>query len=290
MQTLARSGRGASWFNLLSPLVFIFLMLLTAMFATSDMGPLLVCAYGFGLFAAAAVMYFVQYSGMAYLPALCLGLICLFVCCGLVTLGLFVGGEHVSSTVLARLESVTLPLSSSNDQIGIVSWFRSNTPVGGYGTGHVPWCGYAASGVCQGVPRQIHSDYTYTALWGIFGSGWSAFWVALSLVWLYRIIRAHGRMTSGVPIVVVKRLDTQAFLSWLCVSWLILTCCQVGITVAGNLRILPLTGITYPFISFGATSLWINTIFLGLAQAVDVPEQAAEAVAGENTSSTGIQA
>jgi cell division protein FtsW (lipid II flippase) len=37
------------------------------------------------------------------------------------------------------------------------------------------------------------------------------------------------------------------------------------ITVAGNLGWLPLTGITFPFASFGAWSLLANTFFLGLA-------------------------
>ncbi len=58
--------------------------------------------------------------------------------------------------------------------------------------------------------------------------------------------------------------DDQAFLSWLCVVWLALTACQLGVTVAGNLRILPLTGVTYPFMSYGKWSLYVNALFLGL--------------------------
>ena len=38
--------------------------------------------------------------------------------------------------------------------------------------------------------------------------------------------------------------------------------------LAGNLGWLPLTGITFPFASFGAWSLLANTLFLGLAMSL----------------------
>jgi cell division protein FtsW (lipid II flippase) len=41
--------------------------------------------------------------------------------------------------------------------------------------------------------------------------------------------------------------------------------------VAGNLAVLPLTGVTFPFVSFGMTSLVVNMAFLALCVNVDVP-------------------
>jgi cell division protein FtsW (lipid II flippase) len=41
--------------------------------------------------------------------------------------------------------------------------------------------------------------------------------------------------------------------------------------VAGNLAVLPLTGVTFPFVSFGLTSLLVNMAFLALCINVDVP-------------------
>ena len=95
-----------------------------------------------------------------------------------------------------------------------------------------------------------------------------------SVVWLYLVIRRHGRVTTGTLVTTRQNgtwnIETQAFLSWVCVTWLILTVCQIIVTLAGNLRVLPLTGITYPFVSFGKTSLWVNAVLLGLSMTVDI--------------------
>jgi cell division protein FtsW (lipid II flippase) len=37
------------------------------------------------------------------------------------------------------------------------------------------------------------------------------------------------------------------------------------------LAVLPLTGVTFPFVSFGMTSLLVNTAFLALCLNVDLP-------------------
>jgi cell division protein FtsW (lipid II flippase) len=68
------------------------------------------------------------------------------------------------------------------------------------------------------------------------------------------------------------RSDPQAFLSWLCVAWVVLALCQLAVTVAGNLAVIPLTGVTFPFVSFGMTSLVLCMAFLGLA--IDVRRHA----------------
>jgi cell division protein FtsW (lipid II flippase) len=69
-------------------------------------------------------------------------------------------------------------------------------------------------------------------------------------VWLHRLIRHHGRVTRGEPRFVPSsgRLahDAQAFLSWMAIAWVVLTSCQLAVTVAGNLAVLPLTGVTFP--------------------------------------------
>ena len=176
-----------------------------------------------------------------------------------------------------RLESLSAPFASTNDQLALVTWFQRAAPPDGFGLGAVPWCGYAGGGRCNGVPAQIHSDYTFTAIVGIFGSlaAWSA---ALGCaVWLHRLIRHHGRVTRGEPRLVggADRVghDGQALLSWICVAWVVLAMCQLAITVAGNLAVLPLTGVTFPFVSFGMTSLLVNLGFLALCLNVDLPSR-----------------
>ena len=59
--------------------------------------------------------------------------------------------------------------------------------------------------------------------------------------------------------------------------WVVLALCQLAVTVAGNLAVLPLTGVTFPFVSFGMTSLVVNLAMLALCLHVNVPERAAHA-------------
>jgi hypothetical protein len=68
-----------------------------------------------------------------------------------------------------RLESWPRRSRPTNDQLALVSWFQRATPrrlrhrrraVVRLRTG----------GNCSGVPAQIHSDYTFTAIVGVFGA------------------------------------------------------------------------------------------------------------------------
>jgi cell division protein FtsW (lipid II flippase) len=72
-------------------------------------------------------------------------------------------------------------------------------------------------------------------------------------------------------------IDDQAFLSWLSVTWVVLALCQLAVTVAGNLAVLPLTGVTFPFVSFGMTSLLVNLAFFAMCLHINVPEPAPNA-------------
>ena len=94
---------------------------------------------------------------------------------GAITFALFRVGAHDSVTA-SRLESVAAPFASINDQLALVSWFQRAAPAEGFGIGAAPWCGFAPSRGCSGVPAQIHSDYTFTAIVGVFGPfvAWAA--------------------------------------------------------------------------------------------------------------------
>src|SRR5258705_8902146 len=185
----------------------------------------------------------------------------------------------IDGVTAARLENLAAPLASANDQLALVTWFQSAAPPAGFGLGNVPWCGYSIGRTCAGVPAQIQSDYTFTALVGAFGTVFAWAITLGTAVWLHRLIRHHGRVTRGEPrfIVVQGRVSTddQAFLSWLSVTWVVLALCQLAVTVAGNLAVLPLTGVTFPFVSFGMTSLLVNMALLALSLHINVPEPAA---------------
>ena len=264
------------------PLLFVAAVLGAMMVATADMGPLLVSMYGAGAFLAASLAAWWQQRGGGRVSALLLAVALYVGWIALVTAALFEFGA-LDDVTAARLESVAAPLASVNDQLALVTWFQRAAPAAGFGPGAVPWCGHAGVGACAGVPAQIHSDYTFTALVGVFG--WTAAWAfALGCAWwLHRVVRPHGRVTRGEPRWVGTTAtggvasDDQAFVSWLCVAWAVLTTSQLAVTVAGNLAVLPLTGVTFPFVSYGMTSLVINAAFLALCLNVDRPGARVEA-------------
>ena len=277
-ERLARSGpAGVAFWRYVWPLVLVVSVLIAAMIVTRDMGPLLIAGYASGAFLAASVaMWWHLRSGRRWTAfLLAVGLFAIWI--GAVTWALFTLGS-VDGVAAERLESLAAPFASSNDQLALVTWFQRATPAEGFGLGATPWCGFAASGHCGGVPAQIHSDYTFTAIFGVFGP--SAAWAAAigCAVWLHRLIRHHGRVTRGEPRLVARAgqlgYDGQALLSWIGVAWVVLTLCQLAVTVAGNLAVLPLTGVTFPFVSFGMTSLLVNLAFLALVIHLDLPARA----------------
>jgi len=279
-ERLARGG--TSWASLtryVMPLAFVVAVLVGAMVLTRDMGPLLIAAYGAGAFIAASASmwlherYGVTHAAHAAATAVFVAWI------AVVTLALFeLGG--LDDVTAGRLENVAAPLASANDQLALVTWFQRASPPAGFGLGSVPWCGYGAPIGCPGVPGQIQSDYTFTALVGAFGA--SAAWLMTlgCALWLHRLVRHHGRVTRGEPrfVAVTGRIlnDEQALLSWLAVTWVVLSLCQLTVTVAGNLAVIPLTGVTFPFVSFGMTSLFVNVAMLGLCLNVNVSKRTRE--------------
>ena len=259
------------------PLVCVVAVLIGIQVITRYMGPLLIACYGAGAFVAASIaMWWHERSGARYTAfAIAMALFVAWILATTFALFEFGGFDDITA---GRLENLAAPLASANDQLALVTWFQRVAPPAGFGIGAVPWCGHASAVGCPGVPAQIQSDYTLTALVGVFG--WTAAWSVTigCAIWLHRLIRHHPRVTHGEPrlVTVSGRMvsDDQALLSWIAVSWVVLSLCQLAVTVAGNLSVIPLTGVTFPFVSFGMTSLVANMVMLGLAINVNLPAHA----------------
>jgi hypothetical protein len=277
------AGSGTSLGSLLryvSPLLGVALVVIGVQLITRYLGPLLIACYSAGAFVAASIaMWWYQRRG-AYRTALALAMLLFVAWIVAMSLALFALGG-LDEVTAGRLENLAAPLASANDQLALVTWFQRAAPPAGFGIGAVPWCGHAGAAACSGVPAQIQSDYTLTALIGVFGR--TVAWAVTigAAIWLHRLIRHHGRVTRGEPrlIVVAQRIvnDDQALLSWLGLTWVVLVLCQLAVTVAGNLAVLPLTGVTFPFVSFGMTSLVVNMAMLGLCINVNRPSPPAYA-------------
>jgi len=277
-ERLAASGTSlGSLVRYTLPLVFVTLVLVGAMVLTRDMGPLLIAGYAAGAFVAASIAMWIQQRFRAPMIARVLAVLLFIAWIVAITQALFAVGS-LDDVTAGRLENLAAPLASANDQLALIAWFQQAAPPAGFGLGTVPWCGFAATSGCPGVPAQVQSDYTFTALVGVFG--WTAAWAMTvgTAVWLHRLVRHHGRVTRGEPrlVAVAGRVvnDEQALLSWVVLTWVVMTLCQLAVTVAGNLAVIPLTGVTFPFVSFGMSSLVVNAALLGLALNVNVPEGA----------------
>jgi cell division protein FtsW (lipid II flippase) len=254
------------------PMALVVGVLVALMVATHDMGPLLIAGYAAGGFVAATIAAWWHQRRGSVGVAFGLAVLLFAAWIAMTTAALFALGA-VDPVAAVRLESVAAPLASANDQLALVTWFQEAAPPNGFGLGAVPWCGYGTSVRCHGVPAQVHSDYTFTALVGAFGrtAAWSA--AIGAALWLHRLVRHHGRVTRGEPRWVLQGArrvpDVQALLSWIGVAWVVLTSCQLAVTIAGNVAVLPLTGVTFPFVSFGMTSLVLNLGFLALVLHVE---------------------
>ncbi len=114
--------------------------------------------------------------------------------------------------------------------------------------------GVLGQGAGQGFPTYIpvvHSDFVFAAVaeeWGLIGS--------LGLLGLFMFLAYRGlrlAMTSSRP-----------FSGYLAAGITLLFAIQALLITGGVTKLLPLTGVTLPFISYGGSSLLISSIMLGL--------------------------
>ena len=126
-----------------------------------------------------------------------------------------------------------------------------------------PAAGWSASGSATACPRSaagcpipaVHTDYPLAALGeelGLIG--------LLAILGLYLVVIQRGlRIAAGA------RDDFRALLA---AGLALVVGVQAFIIAAGNLKLIPLTGITLPFISYGGSSLLANAVVVGLLLAL----------------------
>lgn len=110
--------------------------------------------------------------------------------------------------------------------------------------------GLSGTGIGLGSPRVIpiaHSDFIYSAIveeTGLFGG--------LAILLLYALL-----FSRGIKIAIESRNQYYQFLATGIVIYLT---AQAILIIGGNVRLLPITGVTLPFISYGGSSLLISFI------------------------------
>ena len=233
----------------------MLLALILALLVVRDRGPILAQAVAIAIVLGGLVI--ATFKGRRLLPlALGIGVTLTSFCL------LAIGWVLFNFAPVDRLAVLTTPHRGQLEFLSEISWFLHATPIAGYGLGHVPWCGYAASlgaATCTGVPQQIQSDYVLAALIGVWGPFGGLLLLSLLLLWLGAMVAGRGKRASG------KACDLQVLSGWLIASIATTYAAQTVISSMGTLGLIPLTGISIPAYAFGGTSLLTVGLLGGLA-------------------------
>ncbi len=114
----------------------------------------------------------------------------------------------------------------------------------GYGFGQGPYCEYSY------LPER-HNDFIFALIahqWG--------FWGGIVVMLLYAILFACG--------VEIAWLNTDPFARLTAVGIVAMFAVEVFVNVSMTLGLMPITGLTLPFVSYGGSSLLVNCIALGM--------------------------
>jgi cell division protein FtsW len=115
--------------------------------------------------------------------------------------------------------------------------------------------GIFGQGIGQGSPTFIpvvHSDFVFAALaeeWGLLGI------IAVVACFAVFVVR-------GLRIAIVLR--ARPFHALLAVGLSVMLAAQSLLIMAGVLKLIPLTGVTLPYFSYGGSSLLVNFVMVGL--------------------------
>ena len=117
--------------------------------------------------------------------------------------------------------------------------------------------GIFGAGLGQGSPAvipAIHTDFVFTAIAEELGLAGAIGVLLLYLLLMYRGYHIALRLTSRF----------RGFEQLLAIGLTSIIAIQTFIIVGGNLRVIPLTGITLPFVSYGGSSVLVNFLIVGL--------------------------
>jgi cell division protein FtsW (lipid II flippase) len=220
----------------LAPMVAMWAIALGIVVVQRDLGAALLF---FGVFLA------LLYAATGRLSLVLIGLV-LFLVGSAVMANLF---EHVRTRIDVWLDPMGDPLGSGY-QLGQALHAFARGGLLGQGLGG----GLPEIGGHPPIPA-IHTDFPLAALGeelGIVG--------VLAILGLYLVIVQRG-LRIGVA-------AADDFRSLLAIGFALVIGIQAFIIAAGNLDVLPLTGVTLPFISYGGSSLLANGLVVGLLLAL----------------------
>jgi len=198
----------------------------------------------------AALLFFGVFLAMVYVATgrvslVVIGLV-LFVLGSLLMANLF---DHVRQRIDIWLDPFADPLGAGYQVVqGLHAFARG----GLFGTGL--GAGLPTIGGRIPIP-EVHTDFPLAALGeelGLIG--------VLAILGLYLVLVERGLRIGAAA--------ADDFRALLAVGLALVVGIQAFIIAAGNLKVLPLTGVTLPFISYGGSSILANSIVVGLLLAL----------------------
>jgi len=198
----------------------------------------------------AALLFYAVFLALAYaatgrLSLVIIGLILFFAGSALMA-NLF---EHVGQRVEIWLDPFADPLGSGYQIVQSLHAFARGGLIGtGLGKG-LPMVGGRLP-----IP-EVHTDFPLAALGeelGLVG--------VIAILGLYFVV-----IQRGLRIGAAAADDFRAILA---TGLALVVGVQAFIIAAGNLKVLPLTGVTLPFVSYGGSSLLANAVVVGLLLAL----------------------
>ena len=211
--------------RMMGPYVLVWGMALAPVFLQGDLGPT------FLLFSVFLAMFYV---GSTTRAPLITGVV---LACGLGITCYILGKPTIVRT---RVDMWLHPFSYSESMTQAIWAFSAG--------------GWIGTGLGYGMPEQIpvvHSDFSIAAIGEEFG-----------LIGLLSILAAYVAFFARAYHVANQCKDR--FHSMLATGILVLLGMQTLIILAGATQLLPLTGITLPFVSYGGSSMLVNLTMLGL--------------------------
>lgn len=120
--------------------------------------------------------------------------------------------------------------------------------------------GLFGSGLTKGMPKSIpvvESDCIFAAICEEFGVLFGAGVICIFIMLLYRGIRIT--LDCG-----------RRYYSLLAVGIIVMLCFQAFVIIGGVVKLIPLTGVTLPLVSYGGTSVMVSLMMIGILQWVCV--------------------
>lgn len=188
-----------------------------------------------------ALIYFSTFLSMIYVATSRI----LYVAFGL---GLFVAGAAASYTMFDHVR-VRVEIWLNPWQYIDAAGYQVVQSIFAIGSG-----GVLGAGLGQGFPKfipAVHTDFIFSAICEEIGLLGGAGLIVLFMIFVYRgiktALKTRDDFTALVALGLTALMGLQAF-----------------IILAGVTKLLPLTGVTLPFVSYGGSSLVANFILLGL--------------------------